>query len=244
MHLLKLLLFGPGPPDWIPRQGCRYLGHVIRSEWRKERFFGVVRLLRLLLQGASALFPIVLLDSIEDWVIQKCSRQPQRLRVDARLVAIYRECYFLARAVFLLCTLILGWYTAHWATVLTGYFILEVTHAWLGRAVAWGNRSIHPARSLVLAILNYAEVTVAFSILYLNCRCLSRPVSGPEAVYFSLVTAATVGFGDIYPKGRGQYFVMWQIVVFLVFVVFVVSTLVSQLPGQTRRTHWRHNGVE
>jgi hypothetical protein len=234
MHLLKLLLLGPGPPDRIPRQGYRHLRHVIRSEWRKERFFGIVRLLRLLLQGTSALFPVVLLDCIADWVIQKCSHRPPRLRVDSRLVALYREFYFLARAAFLFCALTFAWYTACWVMLLTAYFIFEITHAWLGRAVAWGKRSIHPARSLLLGILNYAEVTVAFAVLYLNCSCLNRPVTKAEAVYFSLVTAATVGFGDIYPKSRGHYFVMWQIVVFLVFVVFVVSTLASQLPAQTR----------
>ena len=134
------------------------------------------------------------------------------------------------------CALALAWHTNTWAAILSAYFILEIAHAWLGRALAWGRHSIHPARSLVLAIFNYAEVTFAFAILYLYCRCLNVPApTATQAVYFSLVTAATVGFGDIHPcTTRGHYLVVSQIAVFIVFVVFVISTLASHLPEQAR----------
>ena len=224
-------MLGPGEPDLLPRQGYRQLWDVFLSEWQKERFFGLVRVLRLLLIAGTVLFPVVHLDTLADWFIHRRSRPSDK--VDARIVAVYREFYFLARALFLLFAL-LYWHAVSWVPVLCGYFVFEIAHAWLGRALAWGKRSIHPVRSLVLALLNYIEVAAAFAVLYLDCRCFNHALTPTTAFYFSLVTATTVGFGDFYPRDTGYYLVMWQIAVFFVFVVLVVSTLTGHLPEQKR----------
>jgi len=194
----------------------------------------MVRLSILLLSFA---FPTVYLDSTADWIIQACSKRSHVKHVDARIVAVYREVYYALRTLFLVVVLFWGWYAATWVVWLTRYFILDIMHALSGGALVWGRHSIHPARSVVLAIFSYAQVTIAFAILYLQCGCLNVTLqSVSQAVYFSLVTAATVGFGEIQPKGSGGYLlVIWQIAVFVMFVVFALTILISRVPGESRR---------
>lgn len=236
---LQTLLLGPGLPDPIPRQGLRRAACLIYKEWCKERSFaGLVRMVRLGILLLNFAFPTVYLDTAADCVIQACSKRSHLKYVDARIVAVYREVYYSLRALFLFVVLNWGWYTATWVAWLTGYFILDIMHALSGGALVWGRYSIHPARSVVLAIFSYAQVTLAFAILYLHCGCGCLNVtlhSVSQAVYFSMVTGATVGFGDVYPKDRGYLLVIWQIAVFVMFVVFALTILISRVPGENRR---------
>ena len=237
---LQQLLLGAGRPDPLKRQGYRQLWNALRSDYQTDRSFGILRLLRLLLVAATILFPVVHIDTVADWIIQRCSRRPHATYVDARIVAVYRDGYFLARALFLVGALFLSWQSVPLVRFMSAYFILEITHAWLGRALAWGRRSINPLRALVLAIINYAEVTTAFAVLYLACNCVTlsvRPTTALQpttALYFSLVTATTVGV----PHGVGYPLVISQLAVFFVFVVVVVSSLATYLPQQVRPRHY------
>lgn len=62
-----------------------------------------------------------------------------------------------------------------------------------------------PRRLLAVALSNYAETIVWYALLYrqlttdFGCNVVS-PASPVGALYFSLVTTTTVGYGDITPK--------------------------------------------
>lgn len=67
-----------------------------------------------------------------------------------------------------------------------------------------------PARALILLFIHYIEIVLIFAALYLFFQVVSHQhlfVIGPDkvdltagqAIYFSVITAATIGFGDITP---------------------------------------------
>jgi hypothetical protein len=236
-RMLQTLLLGPGLPDPIPRQGLKRAACLIYKEWFEQRnYAGLARMVRLGILSLSFAFPTVYLDSAADRVIRAYSRRSHLQYVDARIVAVYRDVFYTLRACFLLAVLFSGWYTATWVACLSGYFVLDIMHNISGGAFVWGRHSIHPARSVILAIFSYAQVTLAFAILYLHCGCLNEELhSATQAVYFSVVTAATVGFGELHPNDSGYVLVIWQIAVFVMFVLFTLATLISRVPGETRR---------
>lgn len=89
-------------------------------------------------------------------------------------------------------------------------------------------------RSLILLIFNFIEYTAAFGLLYLNYDVLrfgeQQITDGMSGFYFSVLTAATVGYGDIVPiAGHGRTLVTTEIIVSLAFVVIVVARFVSEL---------------
>ena len=81
-------------------------------------------------------------------------------------------------------------------------------------------------RAIVFALFSFGELVLAFSVIYLGLPCAEfvPPLESPgRAIYFSTVTFATVGFGDIRPAGTallarsvvtgqifiGLYFLAW-----------------------------------
>jgi len=98
-----------------------------------------------------------------------------------------------------------------------------------------------PSRGLVLAFIGYGHVILAFAILYLVASDLtSDPFASPNmdktnmdktltssfinAFYFSVVTVATLGYGDFSPQRcLGKLLVMFEIVIGLVFVVVILQ---------------------
>lgn len=99
-----------------------------------------------------------------------------------------------------------------------------------------------PLRTVVLTVAGFLQLCMAFAVLY---RALAPPMtvypqwqvgaghrnmSAAEALYFSFVTMATVGFGDIRPADGAwlaQAAVAAEICVGLVFLACVLATVVS-----------------
>lgn len=114
------------------------------------------------------------------------------------------------------------------------YFIGDIVHGAIATFLVWGTRVIHPVRSVVVAFWSYAESILAFAILYIQCQCLNAgPRSVTQAVYFSAVTATTVGYGDILPVGdSGQRLVLVQLAVSVLFILLVINALLSRVGGE------------
>jgi hypothetical protein len=61
-------------------------------------------------------------------------------------------------------------------------------------------RPTHPLRTLILTISSLFQIAVVYAIFYRHFATqFSRALSCVDAVYFSVVTIATVGYGDIQP---------------------------------------------
>lgn len=239
ISFLITLIFGPkGSRNTVfQKQGWGRNCKLIQEEWAHESM-GITRLIRLLILIGNFARPQVIMDTVLDLIFQKRKRAE---------VAVFREAYYLTRLTFFLLSL-LYWHRSPiviWLILILLYDML-LNHA--GGVLVWGRYSIDPQRSLILCLINYAEVTVAFAILYLHYECLSVKSPSPlQALYFSAIIATTLGFGDLLPKNSNSVnpnspvssialtLVLIQLAVFVLFALLIVNTLLSRQRPEERK---------
>lgn len=95
-------------------------------------------------------------------------------------------------------------------------------------------------RSLLLLGINFVDVVLSFALLYAHHSVIrsssGETITAPGAlVFFSLVTAATVGFGDLVPQaGLGRGLVSLQIAASVVFLSVFISKAVGRVHASSR----------
>lgn len=87
-------------------------------------------------------------------------------------------------------------------------------------------------RSFLLALFNYIEIIVWFAVVYRfvwsDLKANDTPNSCISALYFSVVTMATVGYGDIHAKvPYTQIIVTLQIAVGLFMTLVVLARIIG-----------------
>jgi len=86
-------------------------------------------------------------------------------------------------------------------------------------------------RTLILSFLNFLELAVCFGVLYLTFPNSLKPYPDwGDALYFSVATQLTIGYGDIVPQGFARFIAAAQGVVSVVFTVLVLGRVVALLP--------------
>ncbi len=105
-------------------------------------------------------------------------------------------------------------------------------------------------RSLLMAFINYIEICYCFAFIYafidhtnsdlstpiflVNSSTEIKHISNLQALYFSFVTSATIGYGDITPKNENvMRLVILQIVISLFLVVVIISNVTSKIEDKT-----------
>lgn len=85
-------------------------------------------------------------------------------------------------------------------------------------------------RTILLLFLNYIEISLQFSMLYAGFNMLSEGAkTAIDYIYFSLITSASVGFGDIYPISQaGKLLVCCHSFLLVVFVVLFFNYFSSK----------------
>ncbi len=91
-----------------------------------------------------------------------------------------------------------------------------------------------PPRSIVLLLFGYATVTLAFALFYkcLECiidNCGNVVLDSGRLFYFSLMTIATVGYGDLRPSTIG--FGIWLCDLEVVSGIFLIVVLLARFIG-------------
>jgi hypothetical protein len=230
-QVLKKIFLGPeDTSDTLPPQGYRRTKELIQEEWNNPTF-GIMRLVRLFLMAISCFSPILVIDQVVG------STRPS-------VIALSRELYYFARAVLLAIVVFSQGYKSSLLVALVIYFVYDILSHLAGATFVWGKYSIDPRRSLLLALVNYFELTLAFAVFYLHWNCLvwRGGRSATEALYFSIVTATTAGFGDVLPSVvPGERIVIAQLSIFLLFAVLFVSTFLSRVPMEVRSTSKRND---
>lgn len=213
---LRQLLLGPNTVS-LDQTGPRRTRSILRHEWVRTDSVGLVRFLRLLICLALFFLPTIYIDLLV----------PNKSKAG---VALAREIYYATVIIFLAVTLLKGWHSSSFVVFLTIYFIADILVHLTGQVFVWGGQSIDPSRSLLLAVINYFEIAMAFAIFYRHWDCLSpRPLSGTQALYFSIVTGATVGYGDVLADTPvGKRLVILQIATSFLFVAIFLSTLLGR----------------
>jgi len=224
----KVFLGTPNVPE--ERQGWSQVGILIRAELNSQTF-GLIRPFKLFLIVAEVLFPTIHIDQLMCWLL------PQKT-LNKRFLATYRDLFHVARTYVLVLALSSSVHPPHkWAVYVALYLLAEIVQKPIATVLVWSSRVIHPERSVVVALWSYAESILAFATLYLQCQCLNRFLnSATQALYFSAVTATTVGYGDIHPEDvRGEQLVLAQLAVSLLYVLFALNILLSRAGGGERQ---------
>jgi hypothetical protein len=95
----------------------------------------------------------------------------------------------------------------------------------------WGLRSLN--RSLILLMLNYSEIVIGFAGLFLNigsiCNSQGDPITlKSDALYFSVVTITTLGYGDYYPSDTlGRWLCCAETIMGFVLIVLVIGIFLT-----------------
>jgi hypothetical protein len=87
------------------------------------------------------------------------------------------------------------------------------------------------ARIVILSVWNFIELMILFGLIYASNLALLNPASTIfGALYFSVVTQLTIGYGDVAPHGVLRLVTMIQGILGFLVAVFAVSRVIAFLP--------------
>ncbi len=190
--------------------------YTIRSIWNNDHQDdnGIEKIVRLFLAISQLFFPGVYIKQIS----YKIGFEYQDLSMDA---------YVLAKVGFPVVILINQWQSNHFVVGLMVYLLLE-TVLYIPTLIFASDMLSRPRsykRSMLLLFFNYIEIVLSFAVLYSCGDNMNKPFTHwYDSIYFSMVTSASIGFGDFAPETTyARVLVSIQALFFLSFVVLFLS---------------------
>jgi hypothetical protein len=175
---------------------------------------GIEKMLRLFLASSQLFFPGIYIKSLAK---QKGSEY-EDLAVDF---------YVLLKVAFPFFILINQWQSNRILLGIMVYVMLE-TVLYIPTLIFASDLFSKPRsykRSMLLLFFNYIEMIFAFAVLYSCDNYFNKPFTHWfDAIYFSIVTSSTIGFGDFYPvKTFGKFLVSMQSMLVLLYLVLFLN---------------------
>lgn len=214
-----------GKPEYNFRLPCPAIENqkrIIRRIWNNETHndTGIEKLLRLFLASVQFCFPAIYMRHL----LWKKGYMYQSMAI---------EFYVLFKTALPLIFLGLGWYTSIICIGIIAYQLLE-TLFYISTLLFVADELVKPKsyrRSVLLLIVDYFQITFAFALIYAGFHLLNaKATTIMDHIYFSFVTSATIGFGDIYPECTfGKTIVCIHSVFFFVFVVLFINHFASRV---------------
>jgi hypothetical protein len=197
----------------------------IRAIWNNDHQFdnGIEKIVRLFLSSSQLLFPGVYIKYFSN----KIGHEYQDLALDI---------YVLAKFLFPLFVLINQWQYHHIILYTMVYLLLE-TVLYIPTLIFASDLFSRPRsykRSMLLLFFNYMEIVFSFAVLYSHGNNMNQPFQyWFDAVYFSIVSSNSIGFGDYYPITTfGKVLVSIQAMFFLSFVVLFLNFFSTKLKSK------------
>jgi voltage-gated potassium channel Kch len=136
---------------------------------------------------------------IESWIENCAEFSPMRLLGGGGHAGIYHILRLGALFVILLFTGSSGGIREALRLAVAAYLLFDIVSV-STYATFISRRPTHPLRTLIFTISSLFQIAVVYAIFYRHFATqFSRVLSRIDAVYFSVVTIATVGYGDIQP---------------------------------------------
>lgn len=170
--------------------------------------YGVLRLFRLSIIISLLFFPSVLINEIFK----------SRSYITRKIIV---EFYVLLKTVFPLVILINGWYVYPAICFINIYLLIE-TYLYLFSKIFLEHQHHKTSnlRTLLLMGFNFLESGLSFAVIYMTGDYLNTSLHVIDAIYYSFVTSATIGYGEIHPiTAFGKMIVTFQIFSSVAFLV-------------------------
>ncbi|WP_411275053.1 potassium channel family protein [Daejeonella sp.] len=183
----------------------------IRDVWHNSNYvdFGIERIFRLFLVTSKVFFPGVYLDYVD----RKFSYHQRKIR---------GEVYVIFKTALPFAILYFGLWN-HVGLFIFNIYLLIETFVYIFNKIFLPEHTlgINYNRSLILLFFNFLEVIGSYAVIYAAGDYLNESVGNiTDALYFSLITGATVGYGDIHPiTSDGKVLVMTQLISTLSFLI-------------------------
>jgi hypothetical protein len=198
---------------------------LISDIWQNPNLdsFGIERLVRLFLATTQLFVPVMLIKV----VFEKWGYFERKLAV---------ETYLLFKIAFPLCCIFQEWYN-YIALIINVLFLCE-TLLYLANLVFLSDvtKPHSYRRALLFVFLNYIEIALGFAALYdylnkYNLFSANHAFQNKlEPIYFSFVTAASIGYGDFVPATSiGEFLVILQSLIFFLFVAIFMGFFVGKV---------------
>lgn len=204
----------------------KYVRPAIPNQWAntkavwdnsKDSTFGIERIFRLFLALQPYLFPGLYVRHFSGLKGLLCRK-------------LWLEAYVIFKVILPLCVLALHLDKYIGFQRLAIYLSIETLLYTLGLLFLSDiyKSPISYKRSYLMILINYAELCFNYAILYKGASLISNLKGGIDAIYFSFISAATIGYGDMVPVTRtGKIVVISQSLCTLVLVSLVFARVVS-----------------
>lgn len=236
MSFFSKLIFGTNRPESRPRSVYKKEQIALRRVWNNKSYndFGLERLLRLFLLLLSFIMPGTV-------IRQLCGNKSLLTR------KVVIEAYSLFKIGWYLLLFKLDLTTNITALIISVIFTADTVHFMFSKIFLNDihHQPISFKRTLLMTLINILEVMLCFAFIYSfiddTNTDASRIVfsaghhlSDLQTIYFSFVTSATIGYGDIAPKDPFvMKLVVLQIMLSLFFLVIVITTITNRLHDDT-----------
>lgn len=215
--ILKKLLLGKVSIKDRPKSNpIRKCLKNVKSIWENDHHEdnGIEKIFRLTLSSSQLLFPGIYIKYLAN------------LR-GFEYRDLITDLYVLLKVLFPLFILKFGWQEHLFLVSLMVYLLLE-TVIYIPMLIFASDLSSKPRsykRSMLLIFFNYIEIVFSFGVLYSLGNYLNKSFTHWfDAIYFSIVTSTSIGYGDYFPvTTHGKVLVSFQSLLFLFFVVLFLN---------------------
>ncbi|MGZ5303565.1 MAG: potassium channel family protein [Bacteroidia bacterium] len=222
-RFFKKLLFGrPEENIQLEHTTIENQRKNLRKVWNNEQHndIGLEKILRLFLVAVQFAFPGI-------YIRDKFGKKG----LTWKNLAV--EMYVLLKTILPLVFLLTGLYTNIYIVIFIAYLLTE-TILYVATLIFVTDIFAKPRsyrRSVLLLYFNYLEIVLDFAVIYGGLQLLSNnAISVTDFIYFSFITSATIGYGDIFPVTTlGKIMVSFQSIIFLIFIVLFINFFSSKV---------------
>ncbi|MGZ5242840.1 MAG: potassium channel family protein [Bacteroidia bacterium] len=222
-RFFKKLLFGrPEENIQLEHTTIENQRKNLRKVWNNEQHndIGLEKILRLFLVAVQFAFPGI-------YIRDKFGKKG----LTWKNLAV--EMYVLLKTILPLVFLLTGLYTNIYVVIFIAYLLTE-TILYVATLIFVTDIFAKPRsyrRSVLLLYFNYLEIVLDFAVIYGGLQLLSNnAISVTDFIYFSFITSATIGYGDIFPvTSLGKIVVSFQSIIFLIFIVLFLNFFSSKV---------------